>query len=237
MRVERARKEVLVIVLRRHRQQPVRPRRLRRPRAIHDQRGRLVGRLLVRVLLRGGEELEVLELVRSEAGLRSGAERGELVGLVHHPDASEVVLAEGVADHGVERAVRVRRGRGGENGARSALVDEQIFQLRVREEEEKGYVVGEGTATGVVHLQIVHFHDRLVDVHQLLELQLLARVRQLAELAAMLEVRFQLDQSLENLFVRLVLLSQAVVLVLVLSESSRTKPCSEDETPNWGLDR
>ena len=126
-----------------------------------------------------------------------------------------------MADHGVERAVRVRRGRGGENGARSALVDEQIFQLRVREEEEKGYVVGEGTATGVVHLQIVHFHDRLVDVHQLLELQLLARVRQLAELAAMLEVRFQL----------------AVVLVLVLSESSRTKPCSEDETPNWGLDR
>lgn len=69
MRVERARKEVLVIVLRRHRQQPVRPRRLRRPRTIHDQRGRLVGRLLVRVLLRGGEELEVLELVRSEAGL------------------------------------------------------------------------------------------------------------------------------------------------------------------------
>ena len=127
MRVERARKEVLVIVLRRHRQQPVRPRRLRRPHAIHDQRGRLVGRLLVRVLLRGGEELEVLELVRSEAGLRSGAERGELVGLVHHSDASEVVLAEGVADHGVERAVRVRRGRGGENGARSALVDEQIF--------------------------------------------------------------------------------------------------------------
>ena len=89
----------------------------------------------------------------------------------------------------------------------------------------------------MVHLQIVHFHDRLVDVHQLLELQLLARVRQLAELAAVLEVRFQLDQSLENLFVRLVLLSQAVVLVLVLSESSRTKPCSEDETPNWGLDR
>lgn len=142
-----------------------------------------------------------------------------------------------MADHGVERAVRVRRGRGGENGARSALVDEQIFQLRVREEEEKGYVVGEGTATGVVHLQIVHFHDRLVDVHQLLELQLLARVRQLAELAAMLEVRFQLVESLQYLAVRLVLLSQSVVLVLVLSELDRTKPCSEDETPNWGLDR
>lgn len=42
-----------------------------------------------------------------------------------------------MADHGVERAVRVRRGRGGENGARSALVDEQIFQLRVRKEERK----------------------------------------------------------------------------------------------------
>ena len=69
MRVERARKEVLVIVLRRHGQQPVRPGRLRRSRAVHDQRGRLVGRLLARVLLRGGEELEVLELVRSEAGL------------------------------------------------------------------------------------------------------------------------------------------------------------------------
>lgn len=111
-----------------------------------------------------------------------------------------------MADHGVERAVRVRRGRGGENGARSALVDEQVFQLRVRE-GQKGYVVGKRTAAGVVHLQIVHFHDRLVDVHQLLELQLLARVRQLAELATVLEVRFQLDQSLENLFVRLVLLS------------------------------
>lgn len=59
----------------------------------------------------------------------------------------------------------------------------------------------------MVHLQIVHFHDRLVDVHQLLELQLLARVRQLAELAAVLEVRFQLVESLQNLAVRLVLLS------------------------------
>ena len=131
MRVERARIEMLVVVLRRHRQQPVRPRRLRRARAVHNQRGRLVGRLLARVLLQGREQLEVLQLVRREAGLRSGAERSELVGLVHHPDASEVVLAEGVADHGVERAVRVRRGRGGENGARAALVDEHVFQLRV----------------------------------------------------------------------------------------------------------
>lgn len=59
----------------------------------------------------------------------------------------------------------------------------------------------------MVHLQIVHFHNGLVDVHQLLELELLARVRQFAELATVLEVRFQFDQTLQNLLVRLVLLS------------------------------
>ena len=40
----------------------------------------------------------------------------------------------------------------------------------------------------------MHLHHRLVDVHQLLQLQLLALVRQLAQRAALLQVRLQLDQ-------------------------------------------
>lgn len=48
----------------------------------------------------------------------------------------------------------------------------------------------------MIHLQVVHFHHRLVDVHQLLELELLARMRQFAELATVLQIGFQLDQSL-----------------------------------------
>lgn len=221
VRVERAREEVLVAVLRRHRQQPVRPRSLRRAGAVHHQRGRQVGRLLARVLLHGGEELEVLELVGGEAGLRGRAERGEVVGLVHRPDAPEVVLAEGVADHRVERAVRVRRGRRGQDGARPALVDEQVLQLGVRQ-RRYAHVVGQRPAPGVVHLQVVHLHHGLVDVHQLLQLELLARVRQLAQLPTLLEVGFQLDQPLHDLAVRLVLLAEAVVLVLQISAPRRS---------------
>ena len=83
------------------------------------------------ILLNGSEELEIVKLVGGETRLGRRAERSEIVGFVHHSDASEVVLAERVADHGVERAVRVRRGCGGENRARSAFVDEHVFQLDV----------------------------------------------------------------------------------------------------------
>ena len=68
----------------------------------------------------------------------------------------------------------------------------------------------------------MHLHHRLIDVHQLLQLQLLALVRQLAQRAALLQVRLQLDQPLQHLLVRLVLLPQAIVLVLRLTYASRT---------------
>lgn len=76
------------------------------------------------------------------------------------------------------------------------------------------YVVRQGPSARVAHAQIVRLHHDLVDVHQLLQLQLLARVDQLAQLPTLLQIRLQLDQTLQHLLVRLVLLAETVVLVL-----------------------
>ena len=66
----------------------------------------------------------------------------------------------------------------------------------------------------MVGVKVVHLHHCFIDVHQLLQLELLALVSQLAQLQAVSEVRFQLNHTLENLLVRLVLLSQAIMLIL-----------------------
>lgn len=65
--------------------------------------------------------------------------------------------------------------------------------------------------------QIVDLHHRLADVQQLLQLQLLALVRQLAQRARLLQIAAQLHHALHDLLVRLRLLPQTVVFVLHVS--------------------
>ena len=78
------------------------------------------------------------------------------------------------------------------------------------------YVVRQGASARVAHAQIVRLHHDLVDVHQLLQLQLLARVDQLAQLPTLLQIRLQLDQTLQHLLVRLVLLVFLAAAVVVV---------------------
>lgn len=85
----------------------------------------------------------------------------------------------------------------------------------------------------MVGVQVVHLHHCFIDVHQLLQLQLLALVCELAELQTAGEIGLQLDESLQNLLVWLVLLSQAVVFVLSFKRSGKMYLPSRAEDQVW----
>lgn len=84
------------------------------------------------------------------------------------------------------------------------------------------HIVGQGPRARVIRVKVVHLHHRLVNVHQLLQFQLLAVVGQFAQGQAVRQIRLQLDQSLEDLFVRFVLLTQAVVFILRITPFPQT---------------
>ena len=233
--VHARREEALVGVLRGHGQQPVHARGLRGPRLVDHHRRRVAAQEAIRgeptAHLRQGEQLDVLLLLLRDVGHGGGGQRGHFVDatgdagrtdqlLIECADAQvEAGLAEGATGQRVEGGVRRGRRRGGKHGAGAALVHEHVLQLRVSTPCD-AHVVRQRARAGVRGEQVVHLHHRLVDVHQLLQLQLLALVRQLAQHAALLQVRLQLDHALQHLLVRLVLLPEPVVLVLLLTRSS-----------------
>ena len=137
--------EALVGVLRRHGQQPVHARRLRRARLVDHHRRRLAAQEAARgeppAHLREGKQLDVVLLLRRDVRHGSGGKRRHLVDAACHSPTTNPLLverghtetearvAEGAARQRVEGGVGRGGGRGGQHGAGAALVHEHVLQL------------------------------------------------------------------------------------------------------------